>query len=648
MLHQIRTSRRCLTDRERTLLLQVARAALPAGRVFPAAGPEVVSRVEGFLAGLPPYLLRAYRGLLTALDNAALLRHRRRFGNLAPARQLALLDDWHQGGVARRLGVRLLLAPLKVAHFDHPDFYRSIGCVYEFEAPTPERKPRYFTERVHGPDELEAGDTELECDVVVIGSGAGGAVVARELAELGHAVVLLEEGAYFDRTDFTGRSFDMQARMYKNAGATFAIGNVGIPVPVGRTVGGSTTINSGTCYRTPGRILSRWRDQLGLSELTEAHLDPYFSRVETVLGVEQARAEHLGGAARVIARGCDVLGYAHRPLHRNAPDCDGKGVCCFGCPTDAKRSTNVSYVPMALRAGAELFTGVKVTRILTEGGRASGVRARVPGIDGGPPRTLTVRARAVVVSCGTLSTPVLLQRSGLGGASGQLGRNLSIHPAAAGVAVFDEDISGFNAIPQGYSIDEFYDQGILFEGASAPFEITMAAMPFVGPRLIDLAERFDRVAMFGYMIADQSRGRIRMVGGRPVITYVLDDRDVATLTRGAEILARVFFAAGAREVHLPIHGFDALRSVAQLNRLRRARVRASDFELSAYHPLGTARMGGDPRHSVVGPDHQAHDVPGLYVVDGSAVPSSLGVNPQITIMALATRAAERIDDALAS
>jgi choline dehydrogenase-like flavoprotein len=643
MLHEIRTPRRCLSERERALLVQVARAALPAGRVFPAAGPEVVARVEEFLAGLPPYLLRAYRALLAALDNAALLSYRRRFGALDPARQLALLDDWHRAGVARRLGVRLLLAPLKVAHFDHPEFYKGIGCVYQFDRPTPEKKPRYLTERVHGPAELEPGDTELECDVVVIGSGAGGAVVARELAELGHAVVVLEEGAYFDRSDFTGRAFDMQARMYKNGGATFSIGNVGIPIPVGRTVGGSTTVNSGTCYRPPGRVLGRWRDRFGLSELTEAHLDPYFSRVEAVLGVEEARAEHLGGAARVIARGCDVLGYAHRALRRNAPDCDGQGVCCFGCPTDAKRSTNVSYVPMALRAGAELFTGVKVTRILTEGGRATGVRARVAGE---APRTLTVRARAVVVACGTLATPVLLARSGLCAGSGQLGRNLSIHPAAAGVALFDEDISGFNAIPQGYSIDEFYDEGLLFEGASAPFEITMAAMPFVGPRLIELAERFDRVAMFGYMIEDHSRGRIRMVGGRPVITYVLDDHDIAKLTRGAEILARVFFAAGAREVHLPIHGLQALTSVADLNRLRRSRPRAHDFELSAYHPLGTARMGGDPRRSVVGPDHQAHDVPGLYVVDGSAVPSSLGVNPQITIMALATRAAERIDGSL--
>lgn len=643
MLHQIRTPRRCLTERERALLLQVARVALPAGRVFPAAGPEVVARVEGFLAGLPPYLQRAYRALLATLDRAALLSYRRRFGALDPARQLALLDDWHRAGVARRLGVRLLLAPLKVAHFDHPDFYKGIGCVYEFDRPAAEKKPRYMTERVHGPAELEPGDTELECDVVVIGSGAGGAVVARELAELGHAVVVLEEGAYFDRSEFTGRAFDMQARMYKNGGATFSIGNVGIPIPVGRTVGGSTTVNSGTCYRPPGRVLARWRERFGLPELTEAHLDPYFSRVEAVLGVEEARPEHLGGAARVIARGCDVLGYAHRPLRRNAPDCDGQGVCCFGCPTDAKRSTNVSYVPMALRAGAELFTGVKVTRILTEGGRATGVRARVAGDTA---RTLTVRARAVVVACGTLATPVLLARNGLAGGSGQLGRNLSIHPAAAGVALFDEDISGFNAIPQGYSIDEFADEGLLFEGASAPFEITMAAMPFVGPRLIELAERFDRVAMFGYMIEDHSRGRIRMVGGRPVITYVLDDHDIARLTRGAEILARVFFAAGAREVHLPIHGLQALTSVADLNRLRRARPRAHDFELSAYHPLGTARMGGDPRRAVIGPDHQAHDVPGLYVVDGSAVPSALGVNPQITIMALATRAADRIDAAL--
>jgi choline dehydrogenase-like flavoprotein len=340
----------------------------------------------------------------------------------------------------------------------------------------------------------------------------------------------------------------------------------------------------------------------------------------------------------VIARGCDALGFTrHGPLRRNAPACDGQGVCCFGCPTDAKRSTNVSYIPLALRAGAELFPGAKVHRILLEGGRAVGVVARTE-----TGHELTVRARAVVVACGAIMTPLLLGQQNLGSASGQLGKNLSIHPAAGALAEFDEQILPWKGIPQGYAIEDLHDEGILYEGAMVPLEMTMSMTQLIGPDLVRLAESFDHVSSFGFMIEDTSRGSVRAVLGQPVIQYWLTDRDVSHIKRALDVLAQIYFAAGARRVHTPVNGFDILESEADLARLRRATIRPWDLDLSAYHPLGTARMGANPASSVVGPDHQIHDVPGLYVVDGAAVPTSLGVNPQITIMALATRAAEQI------
>src|SRR5437899_2072643 len=232
-----------------------------------------------------------------------------------------------------------------------------------------------------GATELDSDDT-VECDVVVIGTGAGGAVVAKELAEKGHAVVLLEEGDYNTRADFSGHAADMQRKLYRDMGATLSIGNAVIPIPLGRTVGGSTAINSGTCYRTPARVLSHWVDEFGLDDLAPDKMAPLFDRVESVLGVAPAEPKYLGGVARVIARGCDALGYAHSPLRRNAPECDGQGVCCFGCPTDAKRSTNVSYVPMALKAGASLYTGLRAERVLVDRGRAVGVLAHGRGADG--------------------------------------------------------------------------------------------------------------------------------------------------------------------------------------------------------------------------------------------------------------------------
>jgi choline dehydrogenase-like flavoprotein len=630
-----------LSAHHRETLVAVAETALPAGRYIPAAGAETVDKVERFVGGLPTPLMTGLGGLLRGLDAASWLGERRSFARVKPERRLALLDSWRRGDPIRRLMLRALVSPLKMAHFDDPALYKRLGCVYETHV-KPEPKPAYMKERVHRGDQL-GGDLAIEADVVVVGTGAGGAVVGRELAEAGLAVVFVEEGRYFERSDFTGRAFEMQTKLYRRGAATFSVGNVPIPIPMGQTVGGTTTVNSGTCYRTPDRVLRRWHDDLGLTELAPDAMGKYFERVEAVLGVERAKAELMGGNGRVIARGCEALGFTrHGPLARNAPACDGQGVCCFGCPTDAKRSTNVSYVPLALKAGAELFTNAKVTRIIVDGGRARGVVAR--GDDGS---SLTVRARAVVVACGSIMTPVLLARQALGRASGQLGKNLSIHPACGALAEFDEQILPWKGIPQGYAVEELHEEGILYEGAMVPLEMTVTMTQLIGPELVRLAEGFDHVASFGFLVEDTSRGSVSEVMGQPLIRYWLGDKDVAHIKRGLDVLARIYFAAGARVVHTPVAGHDILRSEADLARLRRATIRAWDLDLSAYHPLGTARMGRDPASSVIDANHELHDCRGLYVVDGSAVPTSLGVNPQITIMALATRAAEKISAALA-
>ncbi|HEU4731372.1 MAG TPA: GMC family oxidoreductase N-terminal domain-containing protein, partial [Kofleriaceae bacterium] len=488
-----------LSAAQHRTLVAVAETALPAGQFIPAAGEATVAKVEQFLHTLPGPLQRGVGGLLSGLEGTAWLSERRPFARVPTARRLALLDRWRTGDPFRRLMLRALVSPLKMAHFDDPKLYQQLGCVYEATR-VKEARPAYMRDRVHKLD----GDLAVECDVVVVGTGAGGAVVGRELAEAGLAVVFVEQGQYFDRSDFSGRAFEMQQKLYRRGGSTFSIGNVGIPIPLGQTVGGTTTVNSGTCLRTPDRVLASWRDELGLGELAPERMAPYFDRVEAVLGVEAARAELLGGNGRVIARGCDALGFTrHGPLRRNAPACDGQGVCCFGCPTDAKRSTNVSYIPLALRAGAELFPGVEVTRIIVEGGRARGVVARAEA-----GHVLTVHARAVVVACGTIMTPLLLGAQRLGAASGQLGRNLTIHPACGALAEFDEQILSWRGIPQGYSIEDLHDEGILFEGATVPLEMTMAMTPLIGPELIRLAEGFDRVASFGFLVEDTARGSV--------------------------------------------------------------------------------------------------------------------------------------------
>jgi len=627
---------------ERAALVNLAKAIMPAGAGVAAGDVHAVERAEQFLAHLSPTVGKGYRAILAGFRAGARLRHLRGLAKMSSEETLAMANAWRTGDFARRTAFRLLSMPLKAAHYDTREMYEVAGARHGVLTVTQDETPRYMTERVTTATDLGPNGTAetVECDVVVIGTGAGGAVIGKELAEQGLAVVFVEEGQYFKRSELNGHPLDMQRKLYRDMGATVSVGNVSIPIPIGKAVGGTTLINSGTCYRAPARIFSEWHKQFGL-QISADIMAPFYARVEEVLNVGVGEARHIGGVGRVIARGCDALGYKHAPLRRNAPGCDGQGVCCFGCPTDAKRSTNVSYMPLGLKAGAHLFTGFSADRILTEGGRAVGIEAHGAG------RTLTVRARRVVVAGGSLLSPVLLEKNKLGGASGQLGRNLTIHPAIGALAFYDEIIDGQLGIPQGYAIEEFHEDGLLFEGAFTPPDVAAATLPLIGPQVVELMQSYRNLACFGLMIEDTSRGRVRLgPGGKPLITYWLNDHDVARLKRGVEILSRVYFAGGARKVLPNVHGFDAFESVAEVETFRRAKLSARDFDVTAYHPLGTARMGADSRHSVVGPDLQVHDVPGLYVVDGSIIPSSPAVNPMLTIMALAARAADTMATSL--
>lgn len=623
------------SNSQRSQLEVLAATMLPAGALLPAADGRTVTRAEKFLASMPSRIQAGYARLLPVLDARALLLHRSRFSRLPLGQRVEVLEALDRNE-ATRLLLRGLLAPLKLAYFDDPEVYAKLNCRYAIEPPAKLEAARWRSQIVDGA-ELASSSDAVECDVVVIGTGAGGAPLAAELARRGHAVLLLEEGAHHTRQDFNGRAIDAMRKLYRNAGSTIAFGNTAIPIPLGVGVGGTTLINSGTCFRVPDAVLSSWRNE-GLSQFTPDALAPHYEAVERFLEVGPSSKAALGKPAELIARGCDALGYSHHALRRNAPGCDGQGLCCFGCPTDAKRSMNVSYVPAALEAGAQLLTGVKVDRILTERHAAVGVSGMTSK------GRLEVRAKAVVVSCGALLTPVLLEQNGLCNGSGQLGKHLSIHPASAALGVFSEQVNPSRTVPQGYAIDEFADEGIYFEGGTVPLDVTAATLSGFGPSWVSLMEQFDRTFNFGFMVKDTSRGRVRAgKDGTPRITYWLNDTDLKKLQRACAIISRVLFAGGAIEVQLPLKGHERLRTAKDVEELERASIAARHLDLSAYHPLGTARMGVDPLKSVVDATHESHDVHHLFVVDGSAVPSSLGVNPQLTIMAMSLRAAEFVE-----
>ena len=627
-----------LSPFEKAVLAQVAATLIPAGQRIDAGGEVTVERLERLLAAAPGAVTTFARVASYLMHFGSLPRHARPLSWLGPEARERYLREWSELPYPLRLLPRGLFALLKSAHFMERQVFEGLDCRWRVD-PVAEEKPARTLEQVV---ESDGGpELELEANVIVVGSGAGGAVVAKELAELGYAVIMVEEGLYFRRKDFTGQAISMNQLMYRDGGMTFTVGNAAILLPQGRTVGGTTTINSGTCYRAPEKVFESWRREAGLVEFTSDSMAPHFERVERVMGVAAAQEAYLGGVARIIRRGCERMGIeGHGPLLRNAPECDGQGVCCFGCPTDAKRGANVTYVPMALQRGALLLSGFKVTQIEMEGGRIAGVVAQgAPGADGRRQRA-RLRAPAVVLACGTIQTPALLLRMGLANGSGQLGRNLSIHPAASAVAEFEEVIHAWDSIPQGYAIEAFHDEGMLFEGAFVPLDVLAGLFPFHGRPYVELMERYNHLAAFGFLVKDTSRGRVLLgPGGKELVLYHLNKQDRLKLQKGLEILARIYFAAGARKVVPGVRNFDILTEPAQLEGFRNARLKASDFELSAYHPLGTARMGADPHRSVVGPTHECHDHPGLYIVDGSCIPSSLGVNPMLTIMAMATRAA---------
>ncbi len=618
-----------------SLFAALAETVVPPGQGLFGADQGTVARLDAGLRDIHPALAPGWRALAYTVDAYALATTRRRFASLPLGRRLLVLEALDRRESTRNL-LRAVVSPLKLAALDDPRQHAALGCRYEVSPPPADEPGRWRSSVVDGADLL--GD-DVECDVVVVGTGAGGAPLAARLAEAGLGVLLLEEGQHHTRRDFNGKPIDMMRRLYRDGGATLALGNTVVPVPLGRGVGGTTTINSGTCFRVPAHTLAEWGAASGVD--LAAVLPPFYDAVARDLQIAPSSPAAIGAAGNLVARGCDALGWSHHPLARNAPGCDGQGLCAFGCPTDAKRSTNVSYVPRALASGATCATGARVDRVLVEGGRAVGVEAVTAR------GRLRVRARAVVLSCGAIHTPALLLAQGLANGSGQVGRNLSIHPATASMGVFEEPVNPFEAVPQGYGIDEFHAEGLLFEGSSLPLPITAAMTPGFGPRWTATLERAQNTLLFGFLVKDRSLGRVSVGrGGKPRVRYWLGDRERRQVQRGLGLLARLFFAAGAREVLQPAMGHERLRSPADLRRFGAARLAARHFDLTAYHPVGTCRMGTEPERSVVGADHECHDLPGLYLVDGSSFPASPGVNPQWTIMAMALRAGGLLADRL--
>jgi len=620
---------------DRRIALGLAKALIPGTDRIPGADDPLVSRTEELLHEFSPASVRAFRIALKLLNANAFARSGRPFDRLSATRQEELLRSWERGHLLRA-AFSLVSFVYKLVHFDEPQVYAAMGG--RSRAVTQLDEPRWL-ERVQRAETWPA-EEEIECDVVVVGTGAGGAVVGRELADRGYAVVFVEKGEHYRRDAFDGSSVAAMRRFY---GTAAAVGNMAMPVFYGQLVGGSTAVNGGTSFRTPSWVLDRWCEDMGTEEFAPDRMARFFDRVEQVTEVAPAGQPEVGPIGKVFADGCQALRWSHAPIRRNTRACDGSGFCDFGCRSEARRSTDVSYIPAALRTGGLLLTGLRAERVLIENGRAAGLEAATK-----TGRQVRVRARAVLLAAGALATPFLLWRQGLGDRSGQVGRNLTLHPSTGISGLFDDEIRGWRHIPQGHCCDEFLRQGELLIASQPDVNIAAQLFSFGGRRLMDVLDAFAHVASVGVLVADATTGGRLLfeARGRPVIKYSLTRQDCDRLHSGMVHAMDMLIAAGAKRLWPSLWSVPVLE-LGDVERFRGTRVGASDFGLVSYHPLGTCRMGKDPRTSVVGLDHQMHDVRGLYVVDASTVPGPLGVNPQITIMAMATRAAELIADALA-
>jgi len=474
---------------------------------------------------------------------------------------------------------------------------------------------------------------EEECDVVIVGSGAGGAVAAATLAEAGLDVIVLEAGESYNRENYPQEPLEAIASLYRDGGLTIAEGRPPIPVPVARAVGGTTVINSGTCFRAPAPVLAHWRDRYGI-EWTD-RLAPDFAEVEEFLRVTPLDPERMGRNGQLAMEGAAALGASGGPIARNAGSCVQCSSCPYGCRIDAKRGMHVSYMPRAVAAGARLRTDAEARRVLTENGRATGVRC-----DG-----YSVRARrATIVAGGAFGTPELLLRSGLGG--DQVGRNLHIHPACWVGARYEEEVRGWEGVMQSYYIDEWERDRLLLEATFTPLPFGGAWLRGSGREHQESILGFDRIGSIGVHLSDESAGRVGIAGdGSLRASYKLTTADARRLTHGIARAAEVHFAAGATEVYPNIGRVPVLRP-GDLAGFEATSFRPAELRLEAFHPMGTARIAADPREGVCAPDGAVNGVEGLYAADASLFPTSVGVNPMMTIIAfarqIATRAAETI------
>lgn len=504
---------------------------------------------------------------------------------------------------------------------------------------------RIATVPAHGLSVLQASDIKesflsLHADVVVIGSGAGGAVTAYELARKGLDVLILEAGPYVPSEQFSEDFNDSLERLYQDhGGQTNKDGD--LLLLQGRCVGGSTVVNGCVSFRTPDFILEQWGRDFGLTNLSPEAMQPWFERVEKLLSIEENGEHEIAAHSRLVRDGARKLGWSVKPFKRNIRECALTGHCLSGCKSDRKQSMLVTYLPWALAHGARLYADTRVTGIDQSDGRVLGVSAQVTDQQGHRVADVAVSAKLVVLAAGAVQSPLLLQQSGLANSSGQVGRNFACHPSMYVAGRYPQPVYAWRGALLGVHVDEFLapEKGgfILEAGGLGAAEMSMITEPGTGVPFVEYMEKARFNSGIVTLIHDHNVGEIRWEDGRKVVDYRVADSDFPAMLAALKASAQIHFAAGAEEVYVPSVEKLVIRSEAEIDTvLARLQNQPQRLRLVSYHPQGSCRMGADPAKSVAAPHGESHDVKGLYLADASLLPTSIIVNPQVTVYALAS------------
>ena len=489
----------------------------------------------------------------------------------------------------------------------------------------------------------------LEADAVIVGSGAGGGVIAARLAEAGLKVIVLEMGGYFNEADFDQTELNGFARMYWRGGPTYTA-DFNVSLQAGSCLGGGTLINWTNCFRPRPWVRQEWADEYGLEDVNTPDFDRHIDSVWERLQVNSDCSE-LNQTQKTWIDAAEKLGWSWHPTDRNwdrsKHDPAMAAYMGWGDQTGAKQSTLKTYLQDAVESGAEVIVGCQARKVLVKDGRAAEVEADFGGA------RVTIRAPRVVVAGGALESPALLLRSGIGGPA--TGKHLRLHPCTLIFASYAEDQKAWWGPPHAAVVDQFENglegdgYGFLIEGAQYTTGLGGSAIPFT-------TAEHHREVLAGYangsitinLTRERGGGQVFIDGeGQSMPTYsVTDPRDIDNLHFGLEQQIRLHHAAGANQIYALATGLPGWRVGddldAFISRINRLPLRAGGARLFAAHQMGSCRMGSDPADSVADPRGELHDTPGVWIGDSSAFPTPSGTNPMITIMSLASRTAEKI------